>query len=79
MTKTIEKIHERALRYEFNDYNSNYSEHLEKSKMPSLKNMRLRTMVLDTYKIWNKQGQQYLHDLIVFFLLLLFVLVLNAN
>ena len=63
-TKKLEKIQERALRFIYNDYNSNYDALLEKSKMPTLKIRRLRSIALETFKIVNKQGPVYLHDLL---------------
>ena len=43
----MEKIQERALRFIYNDYVLNYEELLEKSKMPSLKVRRLKSIA------WN--------------------------
>ena len=63
-TKKIEKIQERALRFIYNDYVSNYTQLLNKSKLPSLKIRRLKTIALETFKIVNKQCPQYLHDLV---------------
>ena len=44
----MEKIQERALRFIYNDYVLNYEELLEKSKMPSLKVRRLRSIAMET-------------------------------
>ena len=63
-TKKIEKIQERALRFIYNDYNSNYETLLEKSKLPSLKIRRMRSMAIETFKIIIKKSPTYLHDLI---------------
>jgi hypothetical protein len=41
----MEKIQERALRFIYNDYVLNYEELLERSKMPSLKDRRLRQSI----------------------------------
>ena len=48
----------------FNNYTSSYEEHLELSKLPSLKVRMLRTIVTQTYEIMYKDCPSYLHDLI---------------
>ena len=60
----MEKIQERALRFIYNDYVLNYEELLEKSKMPSLKVRRLRSIAIETFKIIHKESPIYLHDLV---------------
>jgi hypothetical protein len=40
----MEKIQERALGFIYEDYNSSYENLLEKSKLPSLKIRRLKTI-----------------------------------
>ena len=60
----MEKIQERALRFIYDDYNSSYEHMLEKSKLPSLKIRRLKTIAVETFKIINKNSPSYLHDLI---------------
>ena len=60
----MEKIQERALRFIYDDYNSSYQNLLEKSKLPSLKIRRLKTIAIETFKIIHKNSQSYLHDLI---------------
>ena len=54
-TKKMEKIQERALRFIYNDYVLNYEKLLEKSKMPSLKVRRLRSIAIETFKIIHKE------------------------
>ena len=63
-TKKIEKIQERALRFIYEDYENTYENLLKKSKLPSLKIRRLRTIAIETFKIIHKQSPSYLHDLI---------------
>ena len=63
-TKKMEKIQERARRFIYNDYVLNYEELLEKSKMPSLKVRRLRSIAIETFKIIHKESPIYLHDLV---------------
>lgn len=63
-TKKIEKIQERALRFIYNDYSSSYDDLLIKSKLPSLKIRRLRSIAIETYKIINKETPTYLNDLV---------------
>ena len=60
----MEKIQERALRFIYDDYNSSYENLLEKSKLPSLKIRRLKTIAVETFKIIHKNSPSYLHDLI---------------
>ena len=65
-TKKIEKIQERALRFIYSDYSSSYESLLIKSQFPSLRVRRLGTMMLEAFKILNKQTPVYLHDLLTF-------------
>ena len=62
----MEKIQERALKfiYRYEDQNSTYEELLEKSKLPSLKVRRIRTIAIETFKIINNQSPLYLHDVV---------------
>jgi hypothetical protein len=63
--KKIEKIQERALRYVFNDFNSSYSELRSKANRPLLYVQRLRSLVVEVYKILNNQSPAYLNDLFI--------------
>jgi len=63
-TKKMEKIQERALRFIYDDYVSTYDDLLNKSKLPSLKIRRLRSIILETFKIVNNQTPIYLNDLV---------------
>ena len=66
-TKKIEKrIQERALRFIYRDYSSSYESLLIKSQFPPLRVRRLRTMMLEAFKILNKQTPVYLQDLLTF-------------
>jgi hypothetical protein len=60
----MEKIQERALRFIYEDYDSSYEDLLQKSKLPSLKVRRIRTIAIETFKIIHRKSPQYLHDLI---------------
>ena len=60
-TRKIEKLQERALRFIYDDYSSSYYVLLLYSGPPSLKVRRMRTVA---FKILNKQGPSYLHDLV---------------
>ena len=55
-TKKIEKIQERALRFIYQDYNSNYDTLLERSQLPSLKVRRQRAIALKALKFLNNQN-----------------------
>ena len=63
-TKKVEKNQERALRFIYEDYSLTYEELLCKSKIPSLKIRRLRTVVLEVFKIINRECPVYLQDII---------------
>ena len=63
-TKKMEKIQERALKFIYNENHSTYEKLLAKSKLPSLKIRRIRTIAIETFKIINKETPQYLHDLV---------------
>ena len=60
----MEKIQERALRFIYEDYDSSYEDLLQKSKLPSLKIRRIRTIAIEIFKIIHRKSPQYLHDLI---------------
>lgn len=60
----IEKIQERALRTAFLDYYSSYSELLSKGNISTLKENRLRDIVVTVYKIMNNSAPKYLSELI---------------
>jgi hypothetical protein len=62
--KKIEKIQERALRFIYNDSDSSYETLLQNSKLPSLKTRRMRTIVLETFKIIHKKSPLFSQDLV---------------
>jgi hypothetical protein len=47
-------------------YSSSYEDLLNKSRLPTLKIRRLRTMAIEVYKILNKKSPMYLNDLFVY-------------
>ena len=63
-TKKVEKIQERALRFIYEDCSASYDELLSKSKLPSLKVRRMRSLAIEVYKVINKGCPAYLQDLI---------------
>ena len=63
-TKKLEKIQQRVLRFIYEDHVSSYETLLHKSKMPSLKLRRMRTLALETFRIIHKETPVYLHDII---------------
>ena len=63
-TKKVEKIQERALKFIYEDYSASYDELLSKSKLPSLKGRRMRSLAIEVYKVINKECPVYLQDLI---------------
>ena len=64
-TRKIEKIQERALRFIYDDSVSPYDDLLERSKLPTLKTRRMRTIALETFKIIHKKSPTFLQDLVV--------------
>ena len=60
----MEKIQSRGLKFIYDDTDSTYEELLTKSKLPTLKIRRIRTIAIETFKIVNKTSPLYLHDLI---------------
>ena len=63
-TSKMEKIQERSLRFVYNDYKIDYNSLLEKSKLPTLHVRRIRNLALESYKIINKEGPKFLHELV---------------
>ena len=61
--RKIEKIQERALRYVFNDFRSEYAELRKRAGRPLLYVERLRCISLEVYKSINKIGPSYLQDM----------------
>jgi hypothetical protein len=62
----MEKIQERALRFIYEDFNSDYDTLLLKSGLPSLKIRRLRMMATYIFKILHKQSPAYLNNIVSF-------------
>jgi hypothetical protein len=60
----MENIQERALKFIYDDYTSDYADLLERSKLPFLHIRRIRSLALETYAIINKEGPNYLHNLV---------------
>ena len=50
-TKKVEKIQERALRCIYADFSASYDDLLSKSKLPSLKVRRMRSLAIEVYKV----------------------------
>jgi len=60
----MEKIQERALRFVFNDYTSEYKEMLEKNGESTLYLKRVRIMAQEVYKAINNQSPKYVKELL---------------
>ena len=56
---------ERALRFVYGDYNSSYTELLSKASLPTLETRRIKTMVIETFKILNRLARFVLSDLLI--------------
>ena len=62
----MEKIQEGALRFIYEDFNSDFDTLLLKSSLPFLKIRRLRMMAIEIFKILHKQSPAYLNDIVSF-------------
>ena len=62
--KRLNQIQERAPRFIYEDYSASYDEFLNKSKLPSLKVRRMRSLAIEVYIVINKECPVYLQDLI---------------
>ena len=63
LSKKLEKIQERGLRFVYNDANSPYLSLLDKAHLPTLNINRLRTLAAGVYKALTGQGPVYLQDM----------------
>ena len=63
-TKKLEKTQKRALHFIYNDYQSDYDTLLRKSKLPSLKLRRLRSLAIESFKIINHKSPVHLQSLL---------------
>ena len=62
--KKIEKIHERALRFLYNDSNSSYDDLLSKAGKCTMKVSRLRTLCTEIYKTVSKLNPPFMQDIL---------------
>lgn len=65
-SQKIEKVQHRALKFVFNDFTSSYSELRERANRPLMYVERLRRMMIEMFKICNKNEPVYNHNLFVF-------------
>ena len=63
-TAKMEKIQERALRFIYDDHDSNYEQLLHRACLPSLEIRRLRTMAIECFKIIHDLSPPCLSDLV---------------
>jgi hypothetical protein len=63
-SRKLENIQKRALRFVYNDYISSYDQLLQKANMNTLYLCRLRSIAIETFKIMNNIGPNYLSDLL---------------
>jgi hypothetical protein len=59
--KLIEKIQERALRFTYNDYVSNYKTLMNRARKNTVHDFRLKQIAVFVYKCLNEIGPKYLH------------------
>ena len=55
----LERLQERALRFVYHDYKSDYEALLQKTDLGTLHSRRLRAIALEVYKIVNGIGAEY--------------------
>ena len=60
----MEKVQKRALRTEYNDYDSSYYDLRVKSKRPLMYIQRLRSILSEMHKIYHGLGPEYMKDLV---------------
>ena len=60
----MEKIHERALRFVFDDYTSEYKDLLSRNGISTLYLKRVRIMAQEVYKAINNQSPKYTKELL---------------
>lgn len=65
-TDKLEKIHFRALKFIFQDFNASYEGLLERAGTVTLHLSRLRTLAVETFKIIYGSSPLYLKNFIVF-------------
>ena len=63
-TQKLERVHYRALRFVFADFESDYESLLKKCDTTTLEISRMRQIALETFKILSKEGPCYLRDLV---------------
>ena len=61
--KKIEKIHERALRFLYNDSTSSYDDLLSKAEKCTMRISRLRTLCIEIYKTVSKLNPPFMQDI----------------
>ena len=64
ISRKLDKIQERALRFVYDDFNSTYVDLLAKANVPSLHIRITITMPIETFKILNNMSPPVLSDLI---------------
>ena len=62
--KKMEKLQYRALKIVSQNFNATYKELLDIYEMPLLYVRRIRSILIETYRILNKIGPKYLHNLL---------------
>ena len=59
----LEKLHERALRFVFRDYNSHYNELLQRGNFLSLSTLRLKLLAIEMFKCIHGLNPPYLNEM----------------
>ena len=59
----LEKLQERALRFVYDDYDTNYVDLLSKANLLSLSMFRLRFLAIEVYRCVTKINPKYMNDM----------------
>ena len=63
-TDKLERLHHRALKFVYQDFQTNYEQLLNQHKHSSLSLQRVREIALETFKILQGTSPKYLHNLV---------------
>ena len=59
----LEKLQERAVRFVYNDYKTNYTDLLSKANLLSLSMFRLRFLAIEVYRSVNEINPKFMNEM----------------
>ena len=62
-THKIERVHERALRFVYDDQSTDYYKFLQNNNLKTLFGKRIRSLCCEIYKIQNEISPKYMKDI----------------